>query len=99
MTVLHGDTIYFRDADIPDPIHHGWVIEGKELSIEWMKGPDAAPDVILEFLSCKCMKECKAASCPLINNAIKLQVYVNIVDDCVHVNDSSDEDDEAEDDD
>ena len=47
------------------------------------------------------MKECKAASCPLINNAIKIQVYVNIVDDCVHVNDSSDddEDDEAEDED
>jgi hypothetical protein len=49
LTVLHGDTIYFRDTDIPDPIHHGWVIEGKELSVEWMKGPDAAPDVILEF--------------------------------------------------
>ena len=49
---------------------HKWTKDGDMLTIEWMKGLPS-PDVVLEFLSCKCSKECKAPTCPCITNGLK----------------------------
>ena len=43
---------------IPNPSGHGWCYGDEKLTICWMTG-SPAPDVITEFLSCKCFSVCK----------------------------------------
>ena len=71
---IFSNDIFFscviREPVIPSPDGHGWTKDGDMLTVEWMKGPPAL-DVVLEFLSCKCSKECKAPTCPCAFNGFK----------------------------
>jgi len=88
---------------IPNPSGHGWCYEDGKLTICWMTG-SAAPDVITEFLSCKCTSVCKLPNCQCLANGLKCTVTCKL-QDCnnwqgnnsavqnVHSEDSSDEED------
>ena len=54
---------------VPSPLDcNGWVLDDDgRLAIEWMSGAPA-PDVVLEFLSCKCKRECRLPSCTCMVN-------------------------------
>ena len=49
-----------------------WKILGddRHLSVDWMDGPPA-PDAVLEMLSCKCRKSCRAPQCQCAVNGLK----------------------------
>jgi hypothetical protein len=49
---------------------HGWIIDGDgQIAIAWItRAP--APDVVLSLMSCKCVRSCKADSCPCIDNGL-----------------------------
>ena len=50
-------------ADIPNPIHSGWTLDNYgDLVIEWMNVP-AAPEAVLNLLSCNCLRSCKLSGC------------------------------------
>ena len=72
------------DPDIPSPEGNGWQIEDGQLTIHWMQGPPA-PDVILEFMSCKHSRIHKHPSCPCLAYGIpctpagKLQICDNMI--------------------
>ena len=73
--------------NVPSPKSgHGWVMDGDQLSIEWLRGPPA-PEIVLEFMACKCTKVCKLPLCQcLVNNfkctpACKLQTCENMDQD------------------
>ena len=73
--------------NVPSPKSgHGWVMDGDQLSIEWLREPPA-PEIVLEFMACKCNKACKLPSCQcLVNNfkctpACKLQTCDNMDQD------------------
>ena len=66
-----------------------WSLGGDvELQINWMTGAPA-PNVVLEFLYCKCKKSCKLPSCQCMVNvlpctqACSLQDCENMKDDDV----------------
>jgi len=89
---------------IPSPEGHGWVLnEEGQLIIQWMKGPPA-PDVVLEFMSCKCSRVCSHPDCQCMANGLKctemckLQTCDNMKSDSEFTmeQDSSDEDDASD---
>ena len=45
-------------------------MEGDQLSIDWLQGPPA-PEVVLEFMACKCSKLCKLPSCQCMVNSLR----------------------------
>jgi len=47
---------------VPSPVGQGWVEDYCNLSIKWMKGKPS-PAVLLEFLSCFCVRSCKLSTC------------------------------------
>ena len=47
---------------VPSPVGHGWLEEYCNLSIKWMNGEPALA-VLLEFLSCFCVRSCKLFTC------------------------------------
>ena len=55
---------------VPSPDEHGWKITANSIEIQWMSGPPA-PEAILEFLSCKCKRACKAPRCQCVNNNLR----------------------------
>ena len=60
------------DPEVPSPIEcKGWTLsEEGELLITWMTGAPA-PEVVLEFLSCKCKKSCKLPTCHCMVNGLR----------------------------
>ena len=60
------------DANIPSPIDcDGWVLdENGQLQVNWMTG-SPAPDVVLQFMSCKCKLKCQLPDCQCITNGLK----------------------------
>jgi len=90
---------------IQNPIDsNGWTLdEVGQLTVNWMTGP-IAPDVVLEFLSCKCKRSCQLPSCQCMVNGLKctdacsLQTCDNMKDheenDDFTDSDSSESDDE-----
>ena len=62
-----------NDPNIPSPAGHGWKFatdgDDQVLAIDWMDGT-SAPESILEMLSCKCRKSCKAPKCPCVMNKL-----------------------------
>ena len=79
----------------------GWMLDEEgQLTINWMAGP-MAPDAVLEFLSCKCIRKCELKSCQCMMNglkcteACKLQTCENMKEeDDVFGSDGSDSEDE-----
>ena len=55
---------------IPNPSGHGWCYGDGKLTICWMIGLPA-PDVITEFLFCKCTSICKLLNSQCLANALK----------------------------
>ena len=64
---------------IPDPSGHGWSIENDKLTICWMTGAPA-PDVIIEFLSCKYTSVCKLPNCQCLANGLKCTTTCRLQD-------------------
>ena len=63
-----------NNPQIPNPVGIGWQLEkcaGKQhLVIDWI-GRSPAPEAVLDLLSCKCTRSCKALSCVYISNGLK----------------------------
>lgn len=96
-----------NDPEAPSPVGHGWKFasEGGNqiLTIDWMDGAPA-PNAVLEMLSCKCRKSCKAPQCPCISNHLKCTELCSLSpcenqdeDSDVELEVSSDDDSEPED--
>ncbi|XP_078353848.1 uncharacterized protein LOC144638526 [Oculina patagonica] len=64
---------------IPNPIGHGWCNEDGNLAICWMTG-SPAPDVVIEFLSCKCTSVCKLPNCQCLANGLKCTTTCRLQD-------------------
>lgn len=64
---------------IPNPSGHGWCDEDGKLAICWMTG-SPAPDVIIEFLSCKCTSVCKLPNCQCLTNGLKCTITCKLQD-------------------
>ena len=90
---------------VPSPIEHGWKEDEGKMAIHWMRSPPA-PDVVLELLTCNCVRSCKMPSCTCLSNGLactdmcKLQTCSNqkLQDDPepeLELEDSDDERDEA----
>ena len=54
---------------VPSPTLHGWTDNDGKLAIHWMRSPPA-PDVVLELLSCKCVRSCKLPDCRCLSNRL-----------------------------
>jgi hypothetical protein len=56
---------------VPSPVDHGWM-KGNDgtLSIDWMKG-SPAPEAVLQFLSCDCVRVCAHPKCTCMANGLK----------------------------
>ena len=52
---------------VPKPIGHGWCNKDRQLAICWMRG-SPAPEVVIEFLSCKCSSVCRVPTCQCLAN-------------------------------
>ena len=84
---------------IPNAVGNGWILEEDQLSVEWMRGRPA-PEIVLEFMACKCVKHCKLPSCQCLSNgfsctsACKLQHCENMPEeqDDTPIEDFSDDD-------
>lgn len=59
-----------KSPEIPSPYGKGWLKKGNSIEIQWITGPPA-PDAILEFLSCKCKKNCKLPTCQCMKNNLR----------------------------
>ena len=55
---------------VPSPVGNGWLEEYCNLSIKWMNG-ELALAVLLEFLSCFCVRSCKLSTCTYLTNGLK----------------------------
>ena len=55
---------------VPSPVGHEWLEEYGNLSIKWMNGEPALA-VLLEFLSCFCVRSCKLSNCICLTNGLK----------------------------
>ena len=60
------------NPSIPSPVDCiGWKLDDDaQLQINWMSG-SPAPDVVLEFMSCKCKHACSLPSCQCVLNGLK----------------------------
>lgn len=57
--------------EIPSPVGKGWCRDEEEhLVIDWSNVP-AAPDAVLQFLSCKCNRACKMPTCTCLANGLR----------------------------
>lgn len=54
---------------VPSPTEHGWKEDEGKLALYWMRSPPA-PDVVLELLTCKCVRSCKMPSCTCLSNGL-----------------------------
>ena len=55
--------------DLPSPVGYGWKLKKGDLVIDWTDGK-AAPDTVLEFLSCSCKTSCKTKRCICVSNGL-----------------------------
>ena len=55
---------------IPNAEYNGWLLENDNLIIDWMTIPPA-PDTVLEFVSCNCIKSCDSNRCTCKSNGLK----------------------------
>ena len=55
---------------VPSPVGNGWLEEYCNLSIKWMNGEPALA-VLLEFLSCFCVRSCKLSTSTCLTNGLK----------------------------
>ena len=60
-----------NNPEIPSPVDcGGWELSPDgSLQVRWMQG-SPAPDVVLEFLSCKCKKKCSLPKCECLANGL-----------------------------
>lgn len=54
---------------VPSPTLHGWTINDGKLAIHWMRSAPA-PEMVLELLSCKCVRSCKLPDCTCLSNGL-----------------------------
>ena len=87
---------------VPNPTDgHGWNVENGSLIINWMTGLPA-PEVVLDFMSCKCRKECKLPDCECLVNGIscmascKLQTCTNMREDDLEMSNRESADESSE---
>lgn len=63
-----------NQSDLPKPENHGWIKKndnGKiSLDLDWMDC-SPAPDSVLEFMPCACLKACIPTSCSYIKNNLQ----------------------------
>ena len=59
--------------DLPGPYGYGWMINKWELLIDWSYGK-AAPDSVIEMMSCKYKKGCKTNKCSCVSYGISCTV-------------------------
>ena len=93
---------------IPPPDGIGWKLQSGELYIDWTD-ESAAPDVVLEFMSCPCKKGCEKENCSCASNGlpctdmckckncsnvIQVEDIINIINDEEDVDDYDDDTDE-----
>ena len=95
-------------AHIPSPDGFGWKLLEGELHVNWTE-ENAAPDVVLEFMSCSCKKDCEKEHCSCASNGLpctdmcKCKNCSNViqVDDIIHdeedIEDYDDDNEELED--
>ena len=78
--------------DVPDPERHGWLMVQGMLKIDWMHG-QPAPDSVLEFIACKCKKQCRAGDCSCLDSGLNC-TYMCQLQDCennqIHAEDFTD---------
>ena len=55
--------------DLPSPIEYGWKLRKEDLVIDWTD-EKAAPDTVLELLSCGCKTSCKTKRCTCVSNGL-----------------------------
>ncbi|KAG0721037.1 hypothetical protein GWK47_047265 [Chionoecetes opilio] len=69
-----------RETNIPSPGGYGWTLDAQSIYIDWMDScPELtpvgarppAPECVLELLSCKCKRVCKARDCPYMINGLR----------------------------
>lgn len=59
------------NPQIPSFLDHGWCLDKDDvLTIDWFDKA-AAPDAVLELMSCKCPRVCQAPDCPCVTNGMK----------------------------
>ena len=61
------------------PVGHGWKNKDGQLEIDWGY-EKLAPDEILEFISCKCTKQCSVKKCCCIANKLPCTDLCNCKD-------------------
>ena len=90
-------------AHVPPPDGFGWKLSANELLINWST-ENAAPDVVLEFLSCSCKKLCEKEKCSCASNGLPCTdmckckdcsntISIDITPDDEEVEDDEDEND------
>ena len=80
---------------VPDPTKCGWIDDDGKLAIHWMWSPPA-PDAVMEWLACKCVRSCKLSTCTCMANGLACsnQKQQEDEDDIVELGDADDEIDE-----
>lgn len=60
-----------NNSEVPSPVEHGWSRADQDgdlqLSIDWFS-VSIGPQVVLEFLSCSCKRDCVTPSCQCVAN-------------------------------
>lgn len=79
-----------QDPDVPAPQNiHGWTLgEDGQLEIQWMTG-SPAPSVILEFISCRCIRSCQLPGCECMASGLKCTNECRL-QDCTNMTDEND---------
>ncbi len=54
----------------PNPIGHGWKLDGERLVIDWMDG-QPAPEAVLDLLACTCTNKCTLPTCVCLSNHMR----------------------------
>lgn len=88
--------------DIPHPQDgYGWCAQdGGQLEVQWMTG-SPAPQVILEFISCKCAKICQLPKCQCLASGLpcteecKLQTCTNMKESDISMDSDDDMDEDG----
>ena len=90
---------------VTSPIDCGWTTDDDDkLALQWMRG-SPAPQAVLQFISCKCVRFCKLPECTCLSNGLKctemckLQTCTNQASEQDSEGELSDSDDNDEDDD
>ena len=69
----------WRVSQYPQPKWPGWCYEDGKLTVCCMT-VSPAPDVITEFLSCRCSSDCKFPNCQCLANGLKCTITCKMQD-------------------